>query len=119
MCRDLPSGYSVSEANQTKLVNNALGFFVQEKFAFWKTAGVFGPAEDNALIAHSYVRNYFAGVLGPDLETGGRVFDNFETTRRSPNGFFGDLAQDLISRVEFLFKYLDDALLRPGESRPR
>lgn len=115
MCADVPAPRTIGEADRQRLAKRALGFFVQEKYAFWRTAGVFGPAPDNQGIAHSYVRNLFAEVLDADPAMGMRVFDNLETTRRRPNGFFGDLAQELERHVRFLFSYLDTELMRPGE----
>lgn len=118
MCRDIPAPNTPTPPQILELKRTAIGFFVQEKYAFWKTAAAFSGPPNNALIAHSYAANHFAAVLG-GAKLGVATYNNLMTTRVRPVGFFGLFAQELETCLTRLFDYLDKELLHAGQAHPR
>jgi len=115
MCRDIPAPNTPSNAAIQNLSRTAIGFFVQEKYAYWKTAAAFSVSPKNDLIAPSYAALHFASVLGG--EPGGvAIYNNLKTTRIRPVGFFGVLAPELEAHITKLYNYLDAELMHTGDS---
>ncbi len=115
MCRDIPAPNTPSDAAIQNLSRTAIGFFVQEKYAYWKTAAAFSVSPKNDLIAPSYAALHFASVLGG--EPGGvAIYNNLKTTRIRPVGFFGVLAPELEAHITKLYNYLDAELMHTGDS---